>query len=627
MADPSPAPIDLSSFRWRLRAVAGPLPPGLADRALPATIPGCVHTDLFAAGLIPDPATIADDRALEWISLADWQYDCDFDAGPSVALAATLHCESLDTLAHIELNTVPVAHSHSEFIPCTIPVGHALRPGLNHLRITFRAPLAHIRRVAATAPPLPVNGDWDPYIYLRKCAANFGWDWGPRFATCGITGPITLHPRTHAPAPPPQPPAAPPLPVASARFDPRDGSFGFSDSRGPLFCRGVNWIPEGLFPRDRTRERVLHRLQQIRAANANMIRLWGGGRYEPDWFYHACTDLGLMVWQDFAFTCAGYPEDPAYAALVEQEARAQVTRLSRHPCVVLYCGGNECTWAHDSWGFKERLAPGQPYGHHYYHTLLPRIVRDLDPARFYWPNSPYPGTPGPLVPPALANDATRGDRHTWDLPIDGWRTITPRFCSEFGHQSPPTLATILETFGEPGARLDAPWLSARQRGPGGNQRWYTEPFTRLNLADGPMIAERAHAAHTADPRARFIEWLTRAHAVQAFALYDAITHLRSSQPTCRGALLWQANDAWPGHSWSIIDSAGREKTAYAAVRHAIAPRLLTLQPTPSGLEAIAINDTDTPWATTATITLPGAPPLRLPLCIPPRALQRTPINA
>jgi beta-mannosidase len=40
---------------WALEATRGPVPSGIAGRSVPATVPGCTHTDLQAAGLIPDP--------------------------------------------------------------------------------------------------------------------------------------------------------------------------------------------------------------------------------------------------------------------------------------------------------------------------------------------------------------------------------------------------------------------------------------------------------------------------------------------------------------------------------------------------------------------------------------------
>jgi beta-mannosidase len=66
----------------------------------------------------------------------------------------------------------------------------------------------------------------------------------------------------------------------------------------------VNWIPDDHFLTRITAERVERRLDRALAANANMIRIWGGGIFESDHFYRACDEGGLLVWQDFLVACA-----------------------------------------------------------------------------------------------------------------------------------------------------------------------------------------------------------------------------------------------------------------------------------------------------------------------------------
>jgi beta-mannosidase len=106
----------------------------------------------------------------------------------------------------------------------------------------------------------------------------------------------------------------------------------------------VNWIPDDHFLTRITAERVERRLDRALAANANMIRIWGGGIFESDHFYRACDERGLLVWQDFLLACAAYPEESPFWEEIEAEARENVVRLMPHPSLVLFNGGNEDLW-------------------------------------------------------------------------------------------------------------------------------------------------------------------------------------------------------------------------------------------------------------------------------------------
>ena len=93
----------------------------------------------------------------------------------------------------------------------------------------------------------------------------------------------------------------------------------------PIFARGANWIPAHSFVGTITWERYERFLQLAHAANMNMMRVWGGGIYEHDAFYALCDQLGLLVWQDFMFACAMYPEQPQwFVDEVEAEVRYQI---------------------------------------------------------------------------------------------------------------------------------------------------------------------------------------------------------------------------------------------------------------------------------------------------------------
>ena len=123
--------------------------------------------------------------------------------------------------------------------------------------------------------------------------------------------------------------------------------FVFRINEEPVLVKGVNWIPDDVLPGRMTRERYAQRLRQAADANVNMIRVWGGGIYEDDAFYDVCDELGLLVWQDFLFACAAYPEEEPLRAEVLAEARDNVARLASHPSLVLWNGNNENLWLHE----------------------------------------------------------------------------------------------------------------------------------------------------------------------------------------------------------------------------------------------------------------------------------------
>lgn len=108
-----------------------------------------------------------------------------------------------------------------------------------------------------------------------------------------------------------------------------------------LFCKGTNWVMPDIFYGKATRETYQTRLEKAQAAHFNLIRCWGGGNVNKDSFYELCDEMGLMVWQEFPLACNHYPDDPSYLALLEQEASSILLRLRHHPCIALWCGGNE----------------------------------------------------------------------------------------------------------------------------------------------------------------------------------------------------------------------------------------------------------------------------------------------
>ena len=187
---------------WQFRAVAN------ADRSdvkewHPAQVPGVVQTDLLHSGLIPDPFDRDNEFRLQWIGLADWEYQTTFQVD-TAALAhdhVDLVFEGLDTFADVYLNDQAILHADNMFRRWRIPAKAVLKPGPNTLRVVFHSAvekmLPYVKTLPYVLPSISTNnfGNEENIAtapYTRKAPYNYGWDWGPRFMTEGIWQPVRL---------------------------------------------------------------------------------------------------------------------------------------------------------------------------------------------------------------------------------------------------------------------------------------------------------------------------------------------------------------------------------------------------------------------------------------------------
>ena len=108
-----------------------------------------------------------------------------------------------------------------------------------------------------------------------------------------------------------------------------------------IFAKGSNWVNAQIFPGEMTAEHYNELLTLVKDAHMNILRIWGGGFINKESFYDLCDEKGIMVWQEFPLACNEYPDDEHYLGILEKEAVAIVKRLRTHPCLVLWCGGNE----------------------------------------------------------------------------------------------------------------------------------------------------------------------------------------------------------------------------------------------------------------------------------------------
>ena len=350
-----------------------------------------------------------------------------------------------------------------------------------------------------------------------------------------------------------------------------------------LWIKGVNWIPDDPFPARVTGGRYEVRIKDMLDANINAIRVWGGGIYESEDFYNLCDQEGIVVWQDFLFACAAYPETPEMFEEVELEAAEAIRRLENHPSLVMWCGGNECLEGFQYWGWKETLA-GKPWGETFYLETLDKVVKELDGTRPYIPGSPF-STHSDDV-----NSFNSGTNHIWDvwneLGYERYEQYTPSFAAEFGFNGPGSWSMLTRSIGK--ESLDS----------------NDEDFeTHLKALNGISKIASSLAREFATPPTQGVPWYFSSALVQARAVEVGLKHFRSQNKTCSGTFLWQFNDMWPAISWSVVDYTGFRKLAWHAMKSSYQPRTIAIGRVDQGAQLTMINETSTEWISTVQISL------------------------
>ena len=547
----------------------------------PATVPGCIHTDLMAQGLIPDPFYGTNEDSVQWVGNRIWKY------------RTTITRDMWEGFEHCDLVLEGVTLCDVRIYGKTLgaPFQHLLMSPDNMFR-THRVCLFESLIDSGTLPdpdedivieitfyPIEQNNEahFDSEEYYSQPDLDYnlpdhravtriapymlGWDWGPKLSTVGILGGARLECFNDELPEKPMPKPRSWNVTLRQEQDSIGQSFTFYRNGKPIFVKGANWIPVHSFPvlDSANRARYRHLLISAKEAHFNMIRVWGGGIYEPDYFYHLCDSLGIMVWQDFNFSCALYPSDSAFLNNVKAEAEEQVRRIAQHPCVVLWCGNNEVKNGWEDWGWQqqyqwtpEQIATLQ----HGIDTLfgingiLANAVKQYDPLhRAYITSSPLFGWGHPEC-------VTHGDSHYWGVwwgeqPFEMYKEKTGRFMSEYGFQSYPDYSTVCRYCPEDQRYIDSPVMKSHQKHGRGLEiidkamrQYYGVDSRSLSLEDFCYVSQLLQA------------WGTG---------YGIFQHLLQ-QPHCMGTLFWQLNDCWPVASWSSIDCYGNWKALHYRAR-------------------------------------------------------------
>lgn len=345
----------------------------------------------------------------------------------------------------------------------------------------------------------------------------------------------------------------------------------------PVFMKGANYIPQDSFLPSVTKDRYDWMIESMTKAHMNMVRMWGGGIYESDYFYDQCDEKGLLVWQDFMFACTMYPGDKDFIKKVKEEAEYNIKRIRNRPSLALWCGNNEVGVAWDNWGWQDSYGWSeevqQKLQNDYkklFDEVLPEMVSTYDNGRFYFPSSPISNW-GNL------DDFTKGDNHFWGVwhgkyPFESFKEYVPRFMSEYGFQSFPSFKSIKKFTIEEDWGLETDVMNTHQKSYTGNG----------------LI--KVYMERDFDVPEKFEDFVYVGQLLQADGMRQGFEIHRRRMPYCMGTLYWQLDDCWPAASWSSIDYYGEWKALHYAVERSFRPQLISTDIEDEQLTVWVVND-------------------------------------
>jgi len=350
--------------------------------------------------------------------------------------------------------------------------------------------------------------------------------------------------------------------------------FKFNVNGKDVYAKGANWIPLDYFHTRIDSSDYRKALMDVKSANMNMLRVWGGGIYEQDYFYDLCDSLGILVWQDFMFACAMYPSDSSFFASVKIEAEQQVKRLRKHPSIALWCGNNENSEGWHRWGWKANRSTEEIDSiwagyQDLFAKILPNTVDSLSLSE-YWESSPLYGRGDP-------EHQYSGDAHYWGIwhdaePFENFESKVPRFMSEYGFQSFPEIDAIDLFAQEEDHYFNSKVMRVHQKHPRGNA----------------LIQEYMLRDYKAP--ADFESFVYLSQVLQAEGMRTGMEAHRRAKPYNMGTLYWQFNDCWPVASWSSRDYYGNWKALHYTTKNTYEDLILSSTTENDSIRFYIVND-------------------------------------
>ena len=353
----------------------------------------------------------------------------------------------------------------------------------------------------------------------------------------------------------------------------------------PVFMKGGNWVPADMIYSRVDGKRLEKLVNMAVEANFNILRIWGGGLFAGNELLRLCDEKGLLVWHDFLFACAEYPgDDVGFYNNVKEEVTWAVREFAYHPSLIVWCGNNELEWGTWGWGYVNsgKVVPDYII----YHHLMPVIIKEEDPYRFYWPSSPY--SENFIFP----NSPITGDQHPWDVSLGNdstsiwaYRNYVDRFPNEggvLGASSPASLRQFLPP-DEQSIRsfswdLHDNMMNFRTDKKGITYRfiedWIGKDYKKMSFDDYAFASA----------------------LLQSEGLTEYISNYHRRMYSSSSAIFWMYNDSWPvTHGWTIVDYYLRKKLAYHPVRRSFQQTCVVVAEEGNKISIYGINDKQQPW--------------------------------
>lgn len=332
-----------------------------------------------------------------------------------------------------------------------------------------------------------------------------------------------------------------------------NGEFLFEINGERIFILGTNWVPaDALHSRDK--QRIEKMLEMVSDLGCNMIRCWGGNIYEDDLFYDLCDEKGIMIWQDFSFGCAVYPQDDKFIHKVEEEATSVIKKLRSHACLVLWAGDNEVDCAH-SW-FGRTINPNF---NKINREVLSRLVNLHDTYKQYLPSSPFISEEG-----YASGDEYLPEYHLWG-PRDYYKSTFYQnaychFASEIGYHGCPSVQSIKK------------FISPDKWWPYENREWQLHATAPMPDKDDrynfriQLMANQIKVLFGEIPD-NLEDFSYASQVSQAEAMKFFIESFRSKKWRKTGIIWWNLIDGWPQFSDAVVDYYFDRKLAYEYIKN------------------------------------------------------------